>query len=512
MQRVHIEPKTRFDPRSVDALRDALRGREGAWLSAADATAASGVPLDEAERALLTLSTLHPCRVGVSPEGAILVRFEDLRVSRAPSPLRRAWDRALHHLARARDPTLATLTMLLMPLAAAVGVAGCVALVLATTSTPTLLAVVLFPLTAVGYIAAVTWTLVGTSALVVLSLAASGVLFIVGGALAAVDLVAGALDLGVLGALTIIALSAFGAWFSLRVAWGAWKEVSLGARAAWAPRLWRNVGGFLLGHAPRRRRDPLEDERRLTQLIAHRRGVVTAGDLIGLFGWTVEDAHSEIVRILLDYGGDVLVSDEGGLVYVFDDLAAATPPTDAPPAPVWEQPGAAAPRFFGCSPAFLGWTLAMLAPAALGALVGPGIAILPTPDAFFTASADLAVSADERTWYELSQGFGFWPHAALLALFALRAPLHLAAQARHRSWRRHLAHARAAAESPSGAHLADVDVALLALLDGDLRDGPLDPQRGHRVHFPSLALAAEAAARLRATRAPHQARAVLEVG
>jgi hypothetical protein len=66
--------------------------------------------------------------------------------------------------------------------------------------------------------------------------------------------------------------------------------------------------------------DPLEDEKRIVSYIRAHRGRIAAVDLVRLEGWTFEGAEEETTRLMVDYGGEPEVSDEGVVVYTFKDL------------------------------------------------------------------------------------------------------------------------------------------------------------------------------------------------
>jgi hypothetical protein len=79
--------------------------------------------------------------------------------------------------------------------------------------------------------------------------------------------------------------------------------------------------GFVLGSMGRQV-DALADEQRLTVFLAASKGVVSTAHLVGLFGWLPAEAQSQFVRIMLDYGGDVTVTEDGSILWVFPSFAA----------------------------------------------------------------------------------------------------------------------------------------------------------------------------------------------
>jgi hypothetical protein len=128
MRAVHIERKSVAPEAAVELVRNAVRGGGNTWWSAADIAVATGLPLADAEAALLALSTRHPCRIGVGADAALRVRFEAIHDLAAPSGLMQRWHALRGWFARHRDAVLATFTLLLVPLATMMGMAGAFAM------------------------------------------------------------------------------------------------------------------------------------------------------------------------------------------------------------------------------------------------------------------------------------------------------------------------------------------------------------------------------------------------
>src|SRR5690606_11343303 len=127
----------------------------------------------------------------------------------------------------------------------------------------------------------------------------------------------------------------------------------------------------------------------LVALIRHRGGLVTTSDLIDLFGWTPDEADQAIARILCDYGGDVIATDEGGVVYDFTDPLALSAPS-APSGSVLATAGveAAPPKsrvaaksepFFALGRGISGFVIVTIGLGALGVLLHPHLPLLPGP-------------------------------------------------------------------------------------------------------------------------------------
>jgi hypothetical protein len=88
-----------------------------------------------------------------------------------------------------------------------------------------------------------------------------------------------------------------------------------------APRVpfYKKVFAFVFG-PPAPKVDPLEDERRIVATIRAERGRIAPVDLVRLMGWTFPRAEEEATRLMVDYGGEPEVTDDGVVVYVFKAL------------------------------------------------------------------------------------------------------------------------------------------------------------------------------------------------
>lgn len=106
--------------------------------------------------------------------------------------------------------------------------------------------------------------------------------------------------------------------------WG-WEPTSQGpyGRRRHAPRkgkpLYKKVFEFVFG-PPRPREDPLLDEKEILAHIRQSQGRIAAVDLVTLMGWDFPRAEQEATRLLIDYGGEPEVTDDGVVLYVFKDL------------------------------------------------------------------------------------------------------------------------------------------------------------------------------------------------
>jgi hypothetical protein len=100
---------------------------------------------------------------------------------------------------------------------------------------------------------------------------------------------------------------------------------------------YERVNRFVFGPPPVVE-DPRERERRVLGEIRRLRGRVGPGDLMRVTGMDREAAERELLRLVVDYDGDVQVSDEGALVYAFKSLRLTSGQTvDSSPAPVWQR-------------------------------------------------------------------------------------------------------------------------------------------------------------------------------
>jgi hypothetical protein len=84
--------------------------------------------------------------------------------------------------------------------------------------------------------------------------------------------------------------------------------------------------------------DPRTMERRILAEIRAQKGRIGLGDVIRVTGLPRDEADPLMARLLLDYDGDVEVSDEGGIVYRFEALRKTV--DEAPverPKPIWAR-------------------------------------------------------------------------------------------------------------------------------------------------------------------------------
>jgi hypothetical protein len=101
---------------------------------------------------------------------------------------------------------------------------------------------------------------------------------------------------------------------------------------------YKSVFDFVFG-PPRAKIDPLADEKEILAAIRQRQGRIAAVDLVQLMGWDFERAEEEVTRLLVDYGGEPEVTEDGVVLYVFKDLrkTAGAALGTVRPRPAWER-------------------------------------------------------------------------------------------------------------------------------------------------------------------------------
>jgi hypothetical protein len=251
-----IERKEYSDHRAKAVMLAALRGRS-ARLTRADAIVASGLPEDEAGRALTVLLKEYRSHLSATESGELLYEFE-------PSFARRdavSW--------RER--------------AAAVGSKLWKAF--------TFLFKVAIVATLVGYFAAF------VAMMVAMVFARSG-----------------SSDRDDDGGFGLGGLFWFWGWDMGSDGYGR-RPARFAAREKRAP-FYKRVFAFVFG-PPAPMADPLQDEKMIVAYIRAQRGRIAAVDLVRLMGWTFPRAEEEVTRLMVDYGGEPEVSDDGVVVYTF---------------------------------------------------------------------------------------------------------------------------------------------------------------------------------------------------
>jgi len=100
---------------------------------------------------------------------------------------------------------------------------------------------------------------------------------------------------------------------------------------------YERVNRFVFG-PPAVVEDPRERERRVLDEIRRLDGRVGPGDLMRVTGADRESAERDLLRLVVDYEGDIEVSDDGAIVYVFKALRTTAVERRALPAsPAWSE-------------------------------------------------------------------------------------------------------------------------------------------------------------------------------
>jgi len=103
--------------------------------------------------------------------------------------------------------------------------------------------------------------------------------------------------------------------------------------------LYERVNRFFFGpQVPRP--DPREDERRVVEAIRAGKGRIGLADVMRVTGLPRDQADPMMARLMLDYDGDVAVSEEGGIFYRFPAIrktASSTSEEPAAPSPAWSR-------------------------------------------------------------------------------------------------------------------------------------------------------------------------------
>ena len=106
---------------------------------------------------------------------------------------------------------------------------------------------------------------------------------------------------------------------------------------------YEKVNRFVFGPEPQKE-DPKEVERRLLAHIRNHAGRIGLLDVMSITGLPREEADPLLARLLLDYEGEVDVSDDGAITYRFEALRKTTGATTEPsPPPVWTKKVTAPP-------------------------------------------------------------------------------------------------------------------------------------------------------------------------
>ncbi|MFP5504481.1 MAG: hypothetical protein ACLGIN_18505 [Candidatus Sericytochromatia bacterium] len=511
---IRIERKAANVPAAAAQLRAALLAAGLTDVTPADAAAASGLPLGLAEAALFHLASRYPARLRVGEAATLRFTFATLTEARGERDRLRAIAEALTAFWRRHAEALkAVLLLVLVPpffwtlachmgaLASAFGHPASPA-----HAAPALLAL---PVQGLAWLLGLASTIAAIGTLIYFQLFPA--LSLVGLGWLLTDALPTLLrepDHEVFGLWPLWSAALFVACWSAGTLVGGillYRHWVFGDRNVLALGLWRHVTGTILGPSPTPD-DALSDERRLTALIVERAGILTMADLVGLFGWTLAEAEAQMARILLDYGGEVIVTDEGALIFRFDPMLATAgqAPSEADTRPCYEREGEPA-NFWDAPPAFRRGLAALVGLGLAGLLLHPEVAWFPSlaiwgPDSVMARLTGSGAAA--------LQGFGLYPYLLVLGPILLRWPLWRRARARHLGRVHFLKVVRLAVEQPEGRYLRHAPEAALVALGGDLDVDRTRADGKVWVHFPAFAAGRREAARLRAAMRPRPAEEV----
>jgi hypothetical protein len=280
-------------------------------LTVADAAAQSGLPLRDAESGLTWLSTEYRGQLRVTAEGELVHVF--------PTGFTKPWERvdALRAAVAATGRAVMGALRFLVRAWVAIVLVGYAAIF-------------------VGLLIAMTFARQGSD-----SRDRGG---LPGGAMAA----------GLLRVLADALFWTFHPWSPFAIGYGGYGGAGWGRQDAWGgpdvaaqrrarrdegPRvpLYERVNRFFFG-PPETPEDPLESERLVVAAIRAGKGRIGLADVMRVTGLPRDEADPMMARLMLDYEGDVAVSEDGGIFYTFQALRkTATEGPEREPAPAWSR-------------------------------------------------------------------------------------------------------------------------------------------------------------------------------
>jgi hypothetical protein len=106
---------------------------------------------------------------------------------------------------------------------------------------------------------------------------------------------------------------------------------------------YEKVNRFFFGPTPPKE-EPRANERRILAEIRANKGRIGLADVMRVTGLPREEADPLMARLMLDYDGEVAVSEEGGIIYRFEAVRmTAGTPEEPRPTPAWDRPRASLP-------------------------------------------------------------------------------------------------------------------------------------------------------------------------
>lgn len=107
--------------------------------------------------------------------------------------------------------------------------------------------------------------------------------------------------------------------------------------------LYTRVFNFVFG-PEEEKLDPLEAKTKCAQLIRAKNGVIVVEDWMMISGQTLEQCENDLAQFTAEFNGDAEISENGTLLYVFEDLMKSSKTSGAlarnlnlPPSPAWNQ-------------------------------------------------------------------------------------------------------------------------------------------------------------------------------
>lgn len=454
MRRIHIEKKRRGDPQSLKRLQEMVLKDASARWSPRKIAARTALPLDEASWAMMALASVWPSRLYALDDGTLEATY-------TPIDEPGGWgDWLRRHESAWRKLGSMVTTVLIAPMALMVSIHW-MSLVVSLPSSFLQIVVALIICLPVG----VTFCF-SMLALVFEALLFAGLAML----LAAVAFPVGIVWTGAWDEWWVIPLSLvlFGGVGAMVTQMGWTMLSSFLMESGELESTWRGIAEILIG--PRSQGvEALEDEGRILAWIQERRGIVTVWELAALLGATPDEASRDITHLLVDYGGDILVTDEGAIVFTFDWLRAPDALPESTDAPTSWLNLTDPPRLLRAHHA---WGLLIcLSGAVMGVILSPDIAAWPS---LADVQHAMSVTGDGEEaippYGFFSQWFGLWPYAALLAIIVARAPIVAWKRARYQTRMRIATLAQAIVASqgeltePPSAH----PNSLLAAFDADV--------------------------------------------
>ena len=105
---------------------------------------------------------------------------------------------------------------------------------------------------------------------------------------------------------------------------------------------YQKIFQYLFGPQAEQEKDPLATERKFARFVRHRDGQVTAAEWASRSGQSLDAADNALTAGIMRFRGDVDVSDDGALVYRFDELRVTADEDDKErskrdPEPIWNK-------------------------------------------------------------------------------------------------------------------------------------------------------------------------------